>query len=81
MSELGDTNNHDVRSMLNEKIMSLYEAIVLKSEALGLDHESFRVDEIEENQDFMLAVLRAAVSYELHGATDAKKSHARELAW
>ena len=58
--------------------MSLYEGIVNGSEERGLQH--IRVDEIEENQDFMLAVLRAAVSHEFHSHNNEEKVHAKELA-
>ena len=78
--ELRDTNNHEVRSLLNSKIMRLYDGIISKSEELGLHHGSVSVEEMEENQDFMLAVLRSAVSYELHGPTDSERRHAKNIA-
>lgn len=80
VSELGGTSDHGARSLLNEKIMSLYEGILSKSEERGFHQESLSVDEIEAKQEFMLAVLRAAVSNELHGSTDDDRRHARELA-
>ena len=58
--------------------MSLYEGIVNRSEDRGLNHLS--VSDVEDNQDFMLAVLRAAVSNELHAPTKEEKIHAKELA-
>ena len=61
VSELGGTSNHAVRNALNRKFILLYEGITSKSEKRGLHHESLSVDDIEENQEFMLSVLRAAV--------------------
>ena len=80
VSELGGTSDHAVRNALNRKIISLYEGITSKSEVRGLHHESLSVDDIEENQEFMLSVLRAAVSFELHGTTQVERSAARDLA-
>lgn len=80
VNELRSTNNHEVRNVLNKKVMRLYEGIVMKAEDQGLHHVSSRLDEIEDNQEFMFPVLRAAVSYELHGPTDEERRHARELA-
>ncbi|KAL9186182.1 hypothetical protein ACHAXT_005420 [Thalassiosira profunda] len=79
-SELRRTSNHEVRSLLNSKIMRLYEGIVDQSEGMGFHHGSVSVDEIESNQAFMLSVLRAAVSHEFHCQNDEERSHARELA-
>ena len=58
--------------------MNLYEGILNGSEERGLHHLS--VDDLEENQEFMLAIIRAAVSYELHAPTNEEKVHAKELA-
>ena len=81
VTELGGiSGDHALRNILNRKVISLYEGIVSKSEERGLHHESLSVDEIEENQDFMLSVLRAAVSFELHGPTPEERSAARNLA-
>jgi pentatricopeptide repeat protein len=81
VNELGGiSGDHALRNILNRKVISLYEGIVSKSEERGLHHESLSVDEIEENQDFMLSVLRAAVSFELHGPTPEERSAARNLA-
>ena len=77
-NELRSTSSHEKRSVLNKKIMSLYVGIVNRSEERGLQH--IRVDEIEENQDFMIAVLRAAVSHEFHSHNNEEKAHAKELA-
>mmetsp|Transcript_23728 Transcript_23728/g.40541 ORF Transcript_23728/g.40541 Transcript_23728/m.40541 type:complete len:276 (-) Transcript_23728:455-1282(-) len=78
--ELRGTNDHLVRSKLNSKIMKLYEGIRAGSEELGLHRESVNMDEIEGNMEFMLAVLRSAVSYELHGPNDEERGRARDLA-
>ena len=78
LNELRNTSSHDERNTINEKVMNLYEGILNRSEKRGLHHLS--VDEIEENQEFMLAVIRAAVSYELHAPTNEEKIHAKELA-
>ena len=81
VGELKNTSNHEVRNLLHKKIMDLYHGIIFKSEQRGLHRASLNIDEIEENQEFMLSVLRAAVSYELHGSTDDERRHARDLAW
>jgi len=78
LSELRSTTSHEERCLINKKIMNLYEGIVNRSEDRGLHHLS--VSDIEDNQDFMLAVLRAAVSNELHAPTKEEKIHAKELA-
>ena len=78
LNELRSTSSHEERNTINEKVMNLYEGILNGSEERGLHHLS--VDEIEENQEFMLAVIRAAVSYELHAPTNEEKIHAKELA-
>ena len=81
VNELGGiSGDHALRNILNKKVISLYEGIVSKSEDRGLHHESLSVDELEENQDFMLSVLRAAVSSELHGPTSEERTAARNLA-
>ena len=80
VSELGGTSDHAVRNDLNRKIISLYEGITSKSEERGLHRESLSVDDIEENLEFMLSVLRALVSFELHGTTQVERSAARDLA-
>jgi hypothetical protein len=68
-----------VRNALNRKFILLYEGITSKSEVRGLHHESLSVDNIEENQEFMLSVLRAAISFKLHGTTQVERSVARDL--
>jgi len=80
VSEIRTTSDHAKRYVLNKKIITLYEDIITKSEERGLHYESLNVDKIEENQDFMLAVLRAAVSVELHGLTHEERSDAKEIA-
>ena len=80
VNELGCTNDHEVRCELNKKIMALYEGILLKSIERGLHHVSLSLDEVEENEEFMLAVLRAAVSFEFHGTSEAERTCARNLA-
>ena len=80
VSELGGTSDHAVRNALNRKIMMLYEGMISKSKERGLHHDSLSVGEIENNQEFMLSVVRAAVSFELHGPTPDERSAARDLA-
>jgi hypothetical protein len=46
-----------MQNALNRKIILLYEGITFKSEVRALHHESLSVDDIEENQEFMLSVL------------------------
>lgn len=80
VSEISTTSDHTKRNILNKKIITLYEDIIIKSEERGLHYESLNVDKVEENQEFMLAVLRAAVSVELHGLTLKERSDAKEIA-
>ena len=58
-----------MRNALNRKFILLYEGITSKSEV-----------RVEENQEFMLSVLRAAISFKLHGTTQVERSVARDLA-
>ncbi len=80
VNELGCTSDHAVRCELNKKIVALYEGMLLKSVERGLHHVSLSLDEVEDNEEFMFAVLRAAVSFELHGTSEAERSYARNLA-
>ena len=80
VNELGSTNDHEVRSVLNRKIIKLYEGIVSMSDERGLHHVSSSLDEVESNEAFMFAVLRASVSIELHGTSDVERTHAKNLA-
>jgi hypothetical protein len=57
VSELVGISNHAMQNALNRKIILLYEGITFKSEVRALHHESLSVDDIEENQEFMLSVL------------------------
>jgi hypothetical protein len=56
VSELRGTSNHDVGNALNRKIILLYKRITSKLEVRGLHHELLSVDDIEENQEFMLCI-------------------------
>lgn len=78
LSELSSTSDHSERNTINEKIIRLYEGIESRSQERGLHHIS--PEEIEDNLEFMLPVLRAAVSYELHAPTDSERTKAREIA-
>lgn len=80
LQELRNTSDHEVRNSLNRKILRLYTGILSRSEEKGLHHESLNLDEIEGNQQIMLSVLRAAVSYELHAVAEDERSRARDLA-
>jgi len=80
VNELGSTNDHEVRCVLNKKIMSLYEGILSKSDEKGLHHVSVSLDKVEDNEEFMLAVIRAAVSFEFHGTSELEKTNAKNLA-
>ena len=80
VSEISTTSDHAKRNVLNKKIITLYEDIITKSEVRGLHYESLNVDKVEESQGFMLAVLRAAVSVELHGLTHKERTDAKEIA-
>ena len=80
VSEISTTSDHAKRNVLNKKILTLYEDIITKSEVRGLHYESLNVDKVEESQGFMLAVLRAAVSVELHGLTHKERTDAKEIA-
>lgn len=80
VNELKGTNNHELRNLINNKIMKLYEGITSRLEDRGFHHTSLRIDDIEDNQYFMLSILRAAVSYEYHGPTDEGRRHARNIA-
>ena len=57
VSELVGISDHAMQNALNRKIILLYEGITSKSEVRALHHESLSVDDIEENQEFMLSVL------------------------
>jgi hypothetical protein len=58
VSELVGISDHAMQNALNRKIILLYEeGITFKSEVRALHHESLSVDDIEENQEFMLSVL------------------------
>jgi hypothetical protein len=57
VSELVGISDHAMQNALNRKIILLYEGITSKLEVRALHHESLSVDDIEENQEFMLSVL------------------------
>lgn len=80
VAELTTTNSHIERNALHRRVVALYEDLIEVNPERGFRYDSIRIDEIERNQYFMLAVLRACVSLEYHGESEDEREHSKAIA-
>ena len=80
VAELTTTNSHIERNALHRRVIALYEDLIECNQDRGFRYDSIRIDELERNQYFMLAVLRACVSLEYHGESEDEREHSKAIA-